>query len=273
MIFKLMIQDIFPKQYHVEYKNIAPELSDKVLAFTEGKVLLKTDTDELVFPEVKDLDIDLTYAFSIDDEHFFLATEKVDLLGFEYCDLRSQMFKGPTHYAFAIITGRHLNTWYTDNVYCGRCGHRTEHDDRERMLRCKNCGNQIFPKICPAVIVGVINDDKLLVTKYAQGYGGTALVAGFCEIGETVEDTVRREVLEETGLNVKNFRYYKSQPWGIVSDLLIGVFCEVDGEPKISLDDHELKEASFKTREELPDFDNNPSLTGEMITVFKGGLL
>ena len=266
-----MIQDISPKKYHVEYSKMDPQPADKVLAFTDGKILLKSDEKDIVFPEVKDVGSCLTYAFSIDDEKFFLATQKLTIEGFEYCDLRSQMYKGPEYYAFAVITGMHLNTWYTDNVYCGRCGTKTEHDSKERMLRCPNCGNQIFPKICPAVIVGVVHGDKLLVTRYAHGYNGNALVAGFCEIGETVEDTVRREVKEETGLNVKNFRYYKSQPWGIVSDLLIGVFCEVDGEPNISLDDKELAEAVFKTREELPTFDYNPSLTGEMITVFKEG--
>ncbi len=266
-----MIQDISPKKYHVEYKNIEASPADKVLAFTDGKILLKSDANEIVFPEAKDTVGDLIYAFSIDDERFFIASIKQEIEGFEYSDLRSQMFKEPAYYGFAVITGMHLNTWYTDNVYCGRCGEKTEHDEKERMLRCKKCGNTIYPKICPAVIVGVVHEDKLLVTRYAHGYNGNALVAGFCEIGETVEDTVRREVKEETGLDVKNFHYYKSQPWGIVSDLLIGVFCEVDGNPNISLDDNELAEAVFKTREELPDFEANPSLTGEMIAVFKKG--
>lgn len=266
-----MIQDISPKKYHVEYKNMAAELSDKVLTFTDGKILLKSDADEIVFPSAKDISGDLIYAFSIDDERFFLALDNQTISGFEYCDLRSQMFKGPVHYGFAVITGMHLWTWYIDNVYCGRCGQRTVHDNVERMLSCPNCGNHIYPKICPAVIVGVVHEDKLLVTRYSRGYGGNALVAGFCEIGETIEDTVRREVKEETGLDVKNLWYYKSQPWGIVSDLLVGVFCEVDGEPNISLDDNELAEAVFKTREELPEFGFNPSLTGEMITAFKEG--
>ena len=69
------------------------------------------------------------------------------------------------------------------------------------MLRCSACGNMVFPTIAPAVIVGVIDGDKILMTKYAgREYTGWALIAGFCEIGETVEDTVRREVLEEAGI-------------------------------------------------------------------------
>ena len=66
--------------------------------------------------------------------------------------------------------------------------------------------------------MGVCNGDEILVTKYRTGFAHYALVAGFTEIGETLEETVQREVMEETGLHVKNIRYYKSQPWGIVDD-------------------------------------------------------
>ncbi len=269
-----MIQDIGPHKYHVEYKNEKPEPGDKVIAFDKNsRVLLKADSSDLVFPSASLFSGPLIYAFAIDDEKFFLAITSPDIDGFEYKDLRSQFSAGPIHYAFAVTVGAHLATWYSSNAFCGRCGGRTRHDETERMLVCDECHNQIYPKICPAVIVGVTYGDKLLVTRYAAGYGGNALVAGFCEIGETIEDTVKREVLEETGLQVKNLKYYKSQPWGIVSDLLVGVFCEVDGEPNISLDDNELSEAKFLSREELPSFDYNPSLTGEMITVFKNNKL
>ena len=66
----------------------------------------------------------------------------------------------------------------------------------------------------PAVIVGVIRDEQLLLTRYRTGFAYNALIAGFTEIGETLEETAAREVLEETGLQIKNIRYYKSQPWG-----------------------------------------------------------
>ena len=75
------------------------------------------------------------------------------------------------------------------------------------------CGNMEYPKICPAVIVGVTDGDRLLMSKYAgRAYKNYALIAGFTEIGETVEQTVAREVMEEVGLKVKNIRYYKASP-------------------------------------------------------------
>ena len=80
-------------------------------------------------------------------------------------------------------------------------------------------------KIAPAVMVGVTNGDKILMTNYAgREYKKYARIAGFTEIGETAEQTVEREVMEEVGLHVKNIRYYKSQPWGYDSDLLLGYF-------------------------------------------------
>ena len=86
----------------------------------------------------------------------------------------------------------------------------------------------VFPVIAPAVIVGVTNGEQLLMTKYkGRDIPFYALIAGFTEIGETLEECVAREVMEEAGLRVKNIRYYKSQPWAIVDDLLAGFYCDV----------------------------------------------
>lgn len=86
--------------------------------------------------------------------------------------------------------------------------------------------------------------DKLLLTRYAnRPFSYCALIAGFTEVGETLEETVKREVFEETGIHVKNIRYYKSQPWAITGDILAGFFCEADGSTDITIDPSELSEA------------------------------
>jgi NAD+ diphosphatase len=131
----------------------------------------------------------------------------------------------------------------------------------------------IFPKVAPAVIVGVTNGDKILLTKYAnREYKRYALIAGFNEIGENIEETVKREVMEEAGLHIKNIRYYKSQPWGFDSNLLMGFFCEVDGDKNIRMDEHELSEAEWVDREDIPEYGENLSLTHEMMQVFKNNV-
>ena len=162
-----------------------------------------------------------------------------------------------------------LSSWYKGRRYCPCCVSALEHSTKERMLYCPNCGQVEYPKICPAVIVCVIHKDKILLTKYAgRAYTKYALIAGFTEIGESIEDTVRREVMEEVGLRVKNIRYYKSQPWSFSDTLLMGFFCEVDGDDTIRLDETELSVAEWHVAQEVPE-DDGVSLTREMMRVFR----
>ena len=122
------------------------------------------------------------------------------------------------------------------------------------------------------MIVGVTKCDCILLTKYRRGFAHNALVAGFCEIGETAEETVMREVMEEVGLRVKNIRYFASQPWGIASDLLMGFYCDVDGSDAIHRDDGELGYAEWVPRKEIILQPSDYSLTNEMMKRFRDGL-
>ena len=175
--------------------------------------------------------------------------------------------------AFGIMTAWHLFDWYRSNRFCGRCGAKTVHDGKERMMRCPECNNMIFPKIAPSVIVGVTHGDRLLLSKYAnRNYTRYGMIAGFTEIGETVEETVQREVMEEVGLKVKNIRYYKTQPWGVTGGLLLGYYCDLDGDDEtVTLDQNELAMAEFYPRNALPAHDDGISLTREMVRVFEEG--
>jgi NAD+ diphosphatase len=120
------------------------------------------------------------------------------------------------------------------------------------------------------VIVGVTDGDRLLMTKYAgRIYKRYALVAGFAEVGETIEETVSREVLEEVGVRVKNIRYYKSQPWPFSDSLLMGFYCDLDGSDEIVLDETELSEAEWVHRKDIDVEADGISLTNEMIVHFK----
>ena len=277
-----MIQDIAPHIYHNEYRPLQPEEDSFLLYFEEGRALADWNSGELSFPKFRDypeverkLSDRIIYLFSIDNQNFYLARELRTPERKEYRLGSTRNFRSaaPQWLSFAGITAYQLWHWYDSHVFCGHCGCPMVHSDKERMLRCPDCGQTEYPKISPAVIIGVIHDGKILMSKYA-GRGDItyyALIAGFTEIGETLEETVKREVYEEVGLHVKNLRYYKSQPWSFSETLLMGFFAELDGEDTITLDTDELATAGWFTREEAPAQPLNISLTSEMIWKFKNG--
>lgn len=116
----------------------------------------------------------------------------------------------------------------------------------ERALHCPVCGRTVYPRINPAVIVAITDGDRLLLTKYAnRPFRRYALVAGFCEIGESVEDTVRREVWEEVGLQVTRLRFYRSQPWGPDGQSASGLFLRRGGGSHPHAGDGELALAQW----------------------------
>lgn len=272
-----MIQDIYPHIYKNEYIPRKPEKKSFVCIYRGKEVLLK-DSEDIVFPTIEDLgkyDVDvaekITYLFTIDQQSFYLGEDlKNHIEG--YCWKDTELFRRlkPQYLAFAGITGYQLYRWYQSHKFCGKCGRKMLKDDKERMVKCEECGQMEYPKISPAVIVGVTNGNRLLLSKYAdRDYKKYALIAGYAEIGETIEETVKREVMEEVGLKVKNIRFYKSQPWSFTDTLLLGFFVELDGEDKITLDTEELALAEWFEREDIPIVDKNISLTNEMILHFK----
>ncbi len=274
-----MIQDISPHKFHVEFQNHKPQSTDYVLAFSQGQLLLRGQ-DTIEFPRFSECSVlceeQMVYLFAVDEMSFFywrIPDEQLQTFlqnGFRLVKRQEFRRLTPKHLAFAAVTACMLDGWYTTNRYCGRCGHELVHDTKERMLYCPECENRIYPRINPAVIVAVTDGDKLLLTTYkGREYKNYALVAGFTEIGETFEDTVRREVMEEAGLSVKNIRYYGSQPWGFADNILAGFFCEVDGSSAIRMDEEELASARFFAREEIPVEYTDSSLTNEMICAFK----
>lgn len=140
----------------------------------------------------------------------------------------------------------------------------------ERAMVCSECGDIVYPVISPVIIVGVTDHDKLLLTKYANNeFKMHGLIAGYVEIGETLEAAVIREVREEVGLAIKNLRYFGSQPWGLTHILIAGFFAEVDGNSQIHLDEKELSKGIWVSRDELPHELNDISITYEMIEAFR----
>ena len=271
-----MIQNILPDILNNHYEHLSPRSGDRVILFRNDKLLAHYDpeTAAFSFPDWGAFRGDETavYLFSVSGKRYFLVmdTETVPE-GFESYTLREFRAEKQCSNTGVMIafTAWHLYQWYRTSRFCGACGAPTEFDTAERAMVCPKCGNKIYPRINPAVIVGVRNGDRLLLTRYRAGYGHNALIAGFTEIGETLEETVQREVMEEAGLKVKNITYYKSQPWGIAADVLMGFYCDVDGDDTIHRDDSELKYAAWVERKDIVLQPDSLSLTNEMMAVFK----
>ena len=276
-----MLQDMAVGRLENEFRNIAAGAEDLILCFHQGQILLCRGSDDaLMLPTLSRMaawqaPTTPRYLFRMQGQNYFLWTDDAPSCpdaGFAYEPVRMLRQLKSKEVCYAVMTGWHLYNWYRTNRLCGCCGVPTEHDNKERMLRCPNCGNMIFPRISPAVIVAVTDGDRLLLSKYAgRAYTRYALLAGYTEIGETIEQTVHREVMEEVGLKVKNLRYYKSQPWGVDGNVLMGFYCDLDGSDAIHIDEEELAMAGWYPRNNLPAQDDGISLTREMIRVFGEG--
>ena len=277
-----MIQDISPKKLHNEYRpDAVPAPGDRFVFLDGDRLCVNIDADRAMvsLPAAEEIRCDRetpVYLFSVDGISYFTVPDagpETFPEGYGRHGMRDLFFTQlePKSDVFALFTGYHLIEWYRASRFCGRCGARTEHAATERAMVCPACGGKVYPRLNPAVIVGVLNGDRLLVTRYREGRAPNALIAGFTEIGETVEETVRREVMEEVGLRVKNIRYYKSQPWGMAQDILMGFYCEVDGPDEIHRDDSELKYAGWVTPDELVLQPADYSLTNEMMKLFRDG--
>ena len=284
-----MLQDLAFGRLENEFYNVSPGPEDLVVCVRGSELLLRREGDDtLHFPTAAQVRFwaeamgwtswdpeGLRYVFRLQGQRFFLWMGTAggcpeDAFRYEPARLLRQLVSRDQ--CFAAMTAWHLYNWYRGNRFCGSCGKKTVHDDKERMLRCPACGNLIFPRISPAVIVAVTHGDRLLLSKYAgRAYTRYALLAGYTEIGETLEQTVQREVMEEVGLKVKNIRYYKSQPWGVDGNVLMGFYCDLDGDDTIRIDETELSMAQWFPRDAIPAKDDGISLTREMIRVFEEG--
>ncbi|MBR2970648.1 MAG: NAD(+) diphosphatase [Clostridia bacterium] len=275
-----MIQEILPHVYDVTYKKAEVMPDDTVLVYRDGALLCRVVDGIVSYPTAREIESvcrdvykKAKFMFVIDGANFF-EVQKEDIkpfLDYEYVPKLAFRQLSPDYLVFAGVTGFHVHDWYADTSYCGRCGSNMKGSTTKRAMVCPSCGKTYYPQICPSVIVGVIDGDRLLLAKYATSHSkhrNYALIAGYVEVGESFEDTVRREVMEEVGLKVKNIRYYKSQPWPFTNTLLAGYFCEVDGSSEVTVDQSELSTAVWLTRDEIPQI-STVSLTGTMMMAFK----
>jgi NAD+ diphosphatase len=207
-----------------------------------------------------DLDGTPCFARALDDAIAPAGTELVPL---------RQLFGALPDEDFGIA-GRALGltTWNRDHRFCGRCGAPTARSDSERARTCAACNHAAYPRLSPAVIVAVERDGKLLLARNARTrMPFHSVLAGFVEVGESLEDCVRREVAEEAGIALADIRYFGSQPWPLTSSLMIGFTATWAGGELVE-DPTEIFDAAWHAPDALPTVPGKLSIARALIDDF-----
>ncbi|MBF0505863.1 MAG: NAD(+) diphosphatase [Nitrospirae bacterium] len=161
--------------------------------------------------------------------------------------------------------------WERTHQFCGRCGGRTGPKAGERARECPCCGLVIYPEISPAIIVAVVRGAEILLAqshRFRKAF--YSVLAGFVEPGETFEETVKREVREEVGIEVKNIRYFGSQPWPFPNSLMVGFMADYES-GEIRIDESEIVDAAWFTSNNLPVLPRTGTIARRLIDFFTEG--
>ncbi|MBW1708693.1 MAG: NAD(+) diphosphatase [Deltaproteobacteria bacterium] len=245
--------------------------------FREYKLLVKKEGEAFSIPYLEDLEtfnlspVRTQYLGTLDGRPCYsgeLADHADPPPGMAFQGLRS-LFEsmGPELFGLA---GRafQIVDWDRTNQFCSRCGEHVETKSDERAKVCPKCGMLNYPRLSPAVIVAVLKENQILLARNGRFPNGFySVLAGFVEPGETFEDCVKREVKEEVGLEVKNIRYFGSQPWPFPNSVMIGFIADYD-KGEITIDGNEIKDAGWFPASDLPLIPGKISIARQLIDWF-----
>lgn len=185
--------------------------------------------------------------------------------GYQWLGLRPQLEILPP--AAFQLAGRALQIaqWFYDHRFCGRCGRETTQDDIDPARVCVTCTLRFYPRLSPCMIVLVTRGEDILLAHHQRASRVMySTLAGFVEAGESVEDCVRREVMEEVGVSVGKLEYFRSQPWPFPSQLMLGFFAEYAA-GDIHIDLNEIVDAKWFRYDQLPQTPAPASVAGQLI--------
>ena len=270
-----MINEIYPHKYDNSFKDISPKVGDTLLCYRDNLILMKRSFNYLALPLFEKI-IPARHVFNIDDKRYFIACEEDLYLlddSYEWVNVSALRTLENSLDAYAGVCGKHYNYFFTHAKHCGCCGERMVPSNIELANICPKCANIKYPDIMPAIAVAIIDGDEIVLTKYSnRPTTYYALVAGYTEIGETLEECVKREALEEVGLELYDIKYYNSQPWGFSNTIMVG-FTAKSYNKDIKLDTNELKEAMWVKRENIEELQNPSSMSHQIIMDFKNNII
>lgn len=223
----------------------------------------------------------------------FLNTEKIFLIGenlavvvsddlailtesqsIEFIPFRQLIVNHDKTTANLLSKAIQLVRFYQDHHFCSRCGTKTEMHVIDTANVCPSCNYHQYPRIQPCIITAIVKQDngtpKILLAHHqrAKASGMYGLIAGFVEVGESLDECVHREVAEEVGLTVTNLRYIASQPWAFPSNLMVGFVADYES-GDIDIQEDELIHADFFAFDNLPKIPNKGTIAFELIEFVK----
>ena len=260
-----MIEKSLYDSYQIDFDDkTAPNSEDYIFVFNENRELYLDDKRQL--PEsLSDFNVEFCLLIgTYKNKRAFVCNVKTTD---PYYPLQEVYEFNPDLYH---IAGKAVlvRDWYISHQFCGRCGVKTQLDEKDMMLKCPSCGQVHYPRIAPAIIVAIRKGDELLMAKHS--YHKThryALVAGFVEPGESIEDAVHREVLEEIGIKIKNLKYQRSQSWPFPNSLMLAFTAEYES-GEIKVDGDEILKAKWFKKDEIQRYDSDISISDWLIQNF-----
>jgi len=231
--------------------------SDLVLEKTNNGYQIPTELPVEMKPWSTVMNVDGDKACRI--EQPLLGNER-----YEMCGLRQSYYKLSHEDYLKAGKCHELLYWDQNTKFCGVCGGPMRFDT-DISKKCEHCGKEVWPQLATAVIV-LVRKDKEVLLVHAKNFRTDfyGLVAGFVETGETLEEAVHREVMEETGLHIKNLKYFASQPWPYPCGLMVGFMADYDG-GKIHLQRSELSKGSWFDKDHLPQIPEKLSIARQLI--------
>ena len=243
--------------------------------FYRNQLLLQERPEGLAIPAGAEPPVAVDRTFTVDYQGAGTAqaahlAAPVELSGYRMMGLRASWDLLPQAAYDEAGKAFQLLYWDTHSRYCPVCGTPTE-QTTPICKRCPRCGHELYPPIAPAIIVLIRKGEEILLV-HARNFRGNfhGLVAGFIEVGETLEECVRREVREETGLEIKELRYFASQPWPYPSGLMIGFTATYAG-GSLKLQTEELSTGAFFSKDNLPEIPRKLSLARKLIDAWLAG--
>ncbi len=239
---------------------------EKFLCAEDGILVLLSDLDLI------SLSVDLIVKHSVkshDDTRVYVScVQPKDLVGYQWLSLRV-LLEQLSEDEFQIA-GRALQVlrWHFDHQFCGRCGQPTLQHSQDLAKSCVHCAIDFYPRLSPCIITLITRGDECLLAWHTRSKEEKySCLAGFIEMGESPEQTLEREVMEEVGLRVNNIRYVASQPWPFPGQLMLGYFADYTS-GDIEVDQQEILSAYWFRYNQLPKIPPATTISGRLIQAF-----